>query len=81
MARCFAAACRREVIAGEGFLGQLRTRVHFDLWRFGARVLGLVLLRRNLLTVPAPGRGATAGGQDYQLEETERHTQAYNSGL
>lgn len=81
VARCFAAARWREVIAGEGFLGQLWTCVHFDLWGFGAHVLGLVLLRWNLLTVPAPGRGATAGGQDYQLEETERHSQAYNNGL
>lgn len=78
---CFAAARWREIIAGEGYLGQLRTCVHFDLWGFGACVLGLVLLRWNLLTVPAPGRGATAGGQDYQPEETEQHSQAYNSGL
>lgn len=74
MTRGVAAARRRDVIAGEGFLGQLRTRVNFDLWGFGAYVLGLIVLRWDLLTVPAPGRGATAGGKDYQLEETKRHS-------
>lgn len=81
VARCVATACWREVIAGEGFLGQLWACVHSDLRGFGAQVLGLVLLRWDLLTVPAPGRGATAGGQDYQLEETEWHSQVYNNGL
>lgn len=51
---------------------ELGADVHLGVWSFGAVVIGLVVFSRNLLTVPAPGIGATAAGQDYQLGQQNR---------
>lgn len=58
-----------QAVIGKNFPVQLGADVHFGVLGavFGAVVIGFVVFGGNLLTVPAPGRGATAAGQDYQL--------------
>ncbi len=79
--RSVCAVCEIQTAVGENLPVKLRADVHFGIWGFRAVVIGLVFFSRNLLTVPAPGRGATAAGQDYQLGQQNRPSPSDSNGM
>lgn len=70
-----------QTAVGENPPMELGADVHFGVWGFGAVVIDLVFFSGNLLTVPVPGRRATAAGQDYQLGQKNRPSPTDSNGM
>lgn len=79
--RSVCAVCGIQTAVGENLPVELGADVHFGVWGFRAVVIGLDFFSRNFLTVPAPGRGATAAGQDYQLGQQNRPSPKDSNGM
>lgn len=79
--RSVRAVCGIQTAVGENLPVELGTDVHFGVRGFGAVVIDLVVFGGNLFTVPAPGRGATAAGQDYQLGQQNRPSPTDSNGM